>query len=46
MQRMRDNDHLDPDLYQLFIRSRVWRQYGEKHLDPVQLDVDDGSAFL
>ena len=46
MQRMRNNDHLDPDLYQLFIRSRVWRQYGEKHLDPVQLDVEDGSAFL
>ena len=46
MQRMRNNDHLDPDLYQLFIRSRVWRQYGENHLDPVQLDVEDGSAFL
>ncbi|MGB1465534.1 MAG: HD domain-containing phosphohydrolase [Alcanivorax nanhaiticus] len=45
MQRMRDNDHLDPDLYRLFIRSRVWRQYGEMHLDPVQLDVEDGSAF-
>ena len=30
MQRMRNNNHLDPDLYQLFIRSRVWRQYSEK----------------
>ena len=46
MQRMRDNDHLDPDLYRLFIRSGVWRQYAAKHLDPVQLDVEDGSAFL
>ena len=46
MQRMRDNDHLDPDLYALFIRSRVWREYGERHLDPVQLDVDEASAFL
>ncbi len=45
MQRMRDNDHLDPDLYRLFIRSRVWREYGERHLDPVQLDVEDASAF-
>ncbi|PNE02303.1 chemotaxis sensory transducer family protein [Alcanivorax sp. MD8A] len=45
MQRMRDNHHLDPDLYQLFIHSRVWRRYGEMHLDPVQLDVEDGSAF-
>jgi hypothetical protein len=24
----------------------VWRQYAEKHLDPVQLDVQDGTAFL
>lgn len=46
MQRMRDNQHLDPDLYQLFIRSRVWRDYGERHLDPVQLDVEDGAGFL
>ncbi|MCG8392259.1 MAG: HD domain-containing protein, partial [Pseudomonadales bacterium] len=46
MQRMRDNDHLDPDLYRLFIRSRVWRHYAERHLDPVQLDVDDAAAFL
>ncbi len=45
MQRMRDEDHLDPDLYKLFIRSRVWRDYAEKHLDPVQLDVEDGAAF-
>ncbi|EKF75858.1 chemotaxis sensory transducer family protein [Alcanivorax hongdengensis A-11-3] len=46
MQRMRNNQHLDPDLYRLFILSGVWRQYGQQFLDPQQLDVDDASAFL
>lgn len=46
LQHMRDINHLDPDLYQLFIRSGVWRHYAEQHLDPSQLDVTQGDAYL
>ncbi|MFN3714721.1 MAG: GAF and HD-GYP domain-containing protein [Alcanivoracaceae bacterium] len=45
MKKMRDSDHIDPDLYELFVRSRVWEQYAKQVLDPVQLDVQDASAY-
>ena len=45
MQRMRDNQHLDPDLYRLFLDAGVWRDYARTALDPEQLDVDDPSPY-
>ncbi|MBM1143814.1 GAF domain-containing protein [Alcanivorax sp. ZXX171] len=45
MQRMRDNRHLDPDLYRLFLDAGVWRDYARAALDPEQLDVDDPTPF-
>ena len=45
MQRMRDNQHLDPDLYRLFLDAGVWRDYALTALDPVQLDVEDASPY-
>ena len=45
MQRMRDGNHIDPDLYELFVRSRVWEQYAKQVLDPVQLDVHDPTVY-
>lgn len=45
MQKMRDGNHIDPDLYELFVRSRVWEQYAKQVLDPVQLDVHDTSVY-
>ncbi len=35
---MRDDGHIDPDLFRLFLESEIWREYGEKFLDPAQLD--------
>lgn len=45
MQKMRDGNHIDPDLYELFVRSRVWEQYAKQVLDPVQLDIQDATAY-
>ncbi len=45
MQRMRDNQHLDPDLYRLFLDAGVWRDYARVALDPEQLDVVDPAPF-
>ena len=45
MQRMRDNQHLDPDLYRLFLDAGVWRDYARTALDPEQLDVDDPAPY-
>ena len=45
MQRMRDDQHLDPDLYRLFLDAGVWRDYARAALDPEQLDVTDPAPF-
>ncbi|ASK35324.1 HD-GYP domain-containing protein [Alloalcanivorax mobilis] len=45
MQRMRDEQHLDPDLYRLFLDAGVWRDYGREALDAEQLDVDDATPY-
>jgi len=31
--------HIDPDLYEVFIRSGIYRRYGKQFLSPEQLDV-------
>ena len=41
MARMRDSGHLCPDLFELFLESGVWREYGEAHLRPEQMDEVD-----
>lgn len=47
MKRMRDDRHIDPDLYVMFVERRVWAQYAEAApLKPEQLDVTDVAAYL
>ncbi|WP_413203944.1 HD domain-containing phosphohydrolase [Rhodospirillum sp. A1_3_36] len=38
--------HIDPDLYALFLRSGVWREYAESYLRPDQLDDVDISEYF
>ena len=38
MGRMRDNGHIDPDLFDVFVRSRVPLRYAEQFLEPSQID--------
>jgi hypothetical protein len=46
MRSMRDGGHLCPDLFELLLKSDVYRRYAEKHLQPSQLDDVDVDAVL
>lgn len=46
LRNMRDNRHIDADLYQLFLQARVWESYANKYLLPEQRDVESITVFL
>ncbi|MFM4964952.1 HD domain-containing phosphohydrolase [Aeromonas bivalvium] len=46
MSQMADEGHIDPDLFALFLRSRIWQHYGERFLEESQCDRVDLVAFL
>ncbi|HEX6592106.1 MAG TPA: HD domain-containing phosphohydrolase [Moraxellaceae bacterium] len=46
LQRMRQQNHIDPDLYSLFLESRVWEKYARIYLRPEQLDITDPSPYF
>ena len=46
MARMRDDNHIDPDLFELFVESGVYRRYAERFLDAEQIDAVDHDAVL
>ncbi|MDP2245761.1 HD domain-containing phosphohydrolase [Pseudomonas sp.] len=46
LQRMRQQSHIDPDLYALFLSSRVWEKYARIYLRPEQLDISDPAAYF
>ena len=39
--RMKEDNHVDPDLFDVFIREGVYLKYAEKFLDPEQIDEID-----
>jgi len=39
--RMKENGHIDPDLFDVFVRRKVWLDYAKAHLDPAQIDAVD-----
>jgi hypothetical protein len=43
--RMRLNGHVDPDLFDIFVRRKVYRRYAEMFLDPEQIDSVDESRI-
>jgi HD-GYP domain-containing protein (c-di-GMP phosphodiesterase class II) len=45
MARMRDADHIDPELFDLFLQAGVWRDYAERFMRPEQIDAVDVSVF-
>jgi HD-GYP domain-containing protein (c-di-GMP phosphodiesterase class II) len=40
LKKMKEEQHIDPDLYDVFIEQKVYKQYAEKFLDDSQIDVD------
>ena len=39
--KMRLDGHIDPDLFDIFIRSRVYERYAKEYLEPAQVDAVD-----
>ncbi len=44
--KFRDEGHIDPDLFKLFLTSGAYRQYAEQYLKPEQLDEVDISKYV
>ncbi len=40
LEKMKNNGHVDPDIYQVFIEDKVYLEYAEKFLDANQIDVE------
>jgi hypothetical protein len=46
MSFMRNDQHIDADLFDLFLESGVYRAYAEQYLDPGQIDAVDIRQYL
>ena len=46
MSLMQQEQHIDPDLFELFLTAGVYKQYAERFLPPGQLDGVDISQYL
>ena len=46
MVRMKDSQHLDPELFDLFLRSGVYLDYARQFMRPEQIDAVDVAAYL
>jgi len=40
--RFRDNGHIDPDLFDIFIKEKVYLRYARQYLEPSQIDEPAG----
>lgn len=43
---MSKEGHIDPDIYVLFIESKLWDEYANKYLEEDQLDIPDADEFI
>ena len=41
LKRMVEQQHIDKDVFELFVRSRIWEVYARQELNPDQLDIAD-----
>lgn len=46
MQHMKNTGHIDPDLYEVFIRSKVYEDYASQYISPEQIDEINLEDFL
>lgn len=46
MGRMKENNHLDPELFDFFVQSGVYRQYADRYMDPNLVDEVNEKALL
>ena len=45
MARMRDESHIDPDIFELFLSAGVYRAYAERFLKAEQIDAVDPASY-
>jgi HD-GYP domain-containing protein (c-di-GMP phosphodiesterase class II) len=45
MAKFKQGGHIDPDLFDVFVKKGVYRRYAEQFLDPVQIDAVDEAAL-
>ncbi|HZZ93129.1 MAG TPA: HD domain-containing phosphohydrolase [Usitatibacter sp.] len=43
--RFKENGHIDPDLFDIFVREKVYLRYAREFLDPEQIDAVDEAAI-
>ena len=43
---MKKDKHIDPDLFELFLKTGIWREYADRFLLPEQVDEVDIAAYL
>jgi HD-GYP domain-containing protein (c-di-GMP phosphodiesterase class II) len=46
MYMMKKESHIDPDLFDLFVRSRIYMEYAQTYLSPEQIDEVDEASLL
>lgn len=46
MAMMKRDNHIDPDIFDLFLRSGIWRRYAEQFLNPDQIDEVSIATYL
>jgi len=46
MSFMKKEHHIDPELFDLFLRSGVYRAYAEQYMKPEQIDTVEVAAYL
>ncbi len=44
LRKFKDNGHVDPDLFDVFVKEKIYLKYAEQFLDPAQIDDVDVSA--
>lgn len=46
MRNMVKDEHIDGELFAMFLKQGVWKRYAEARLNPDQLDISDISTYL
>jgi hypothetical protein len=46
MNFMKKDQHIDPELFELFLSSGIYREYAEKYLAPEQIDEVNVESYL
>ena len=46
MKHMKNSGHIDPDLYEVFIRNKVYMDYADQYVSPEQIDDIDPENYL